>query len=664
MNSTLYDLLRTEILLGTAAILLLGASYAFSAEQTARDSIPTSELKKYSLEELMSMDISIVSKRSEPISGAAAMVQVVSNEDIRHSAATTLPEALRLAPNLQVAQIDSRQWAITSRGFNNSIANKLLVLIDGRTVYTPLFSGVFWDAQDVFLPDLDRIEVISGPGASLWGANAVNGVINVITRSARDPESRGLLMQAGAGTGVRGLGRIRYGGQATDELSYRVYAQHDNHDDSHLPDGTEADDAWLLTQGGFRIDCVPSDDRSWTLQGDAYTGTFNQPDTTRSLNRAVINTDNTSISGGNLLGRWNGRISGSSNLEIQAYYDYTNRVVPGTFGETRNSLNLQVQNRLSSVEHHDIFFGAAARVSGERVTNSEVLAFLPPDLTTKLFTWFIQDEISVQDRVHVTIGTQFEHNDFSGYEVQPSIRLTFKPAEDKTLWAAVSRAVRTPSRIDRDFFVPGGPPYFLAGGPDFTSEKLMSFDLGYRFRLMDDLYVDAAAFYHRYDDLRSLEPSAPATIANGLEGDAGGGTVVANYQVTGWWRLKCGYTRLEKSIRLKPGSADVNGGEGEGNDPRHQVMLNSSMHLPGDIDLELLGRTVSALTNASARVPAYFAFDAGIHWHPDPALTFSLLGQDLPMGQHPEFGTAPTAGSPLILKEIQRSIYGTITWRP
>jgi iron complex outermembrane recepter protein len=607
-----------------------------------------SELKKLSLEELMEVEVTSVSKRPEKLSEAASAIQVITGEDIRRSGATSIPEALRLASNLQVAQVDSRQWAISARGFNGTTANKLLVLIDGRTVYTPLYAGVFWDVQDTLLGDIDQIEVISGPGATLWGANAVNGVINVTTKKARD--SPGLVVEGGGGSELRYFGGVRYGGMMTSNLHYRVYGKYFDRDSAVFSNGREATNDWRMGQGGFRVDWEPSEANLLTVQGDFYGGWGEQP-----------NTSDLSMSGGNVIGRWSHTISESSDFGAQFYYDRTHRNLPGAFEEDLDTYDLDFQHRFALGERHDVVWGLGYRLIEDDVENSASLAFLPAEVSRQWFSAFAQDEIAlVKDRVHLTLGTKLEHNDYTGFEFQPSGRLAWNVTKGHTLWAAISRAVRTPSRIDAELYSPASPPFFIAGGTNFVSEELLACEIGYRVQPHPRVSVSLAAFYNDYDDIRSVEQVSPPTpfpivIGNEQEGETYGAELTIDYRVTEWWRMRAGYTELQIQIRPKAGSTDTTRGSGESHDPNRQFMVRSLVDLPWNIDLDAGFRFVTHIANQ--RIPEYGEMDARLAWRPIPGLELSVVGQNLLHKHHAEFG------SPAARREIERSVYGKVLWR-
>ena len=638
------------MLLTLGLVCLAGTAFAQQPDSTTqlRDSSLSAEaLKKLSIEQLMNLQVTSVSKRPEQLSQTASAIQVITQQDIRRSGASSLPEILRLATNLQVAQVDSRQWAIGARGFNSTTANKLLVLIDGRTAYTPLFSGVFWDVQEIPLANIDRIEVISGPGATLWGANAVNGVINVITKGAE--ETQGLLLSGGGGIEQRGFGTVRYGGALGSRVHYRIHGRGFGRDATALPSGQDAADAWHLGQGGFRMDWDASNVNRVTLQGDLYDGRIGQP-----------SAGDIAVSGGNAMAKWSHTPSEGSSLAAQLYYDRTHRDIPGTFGEDLDTYDVDLQHHARLGARHDVVWGLGYRLINDRVVNSSAFAFLPPHVARQWFTGFVQDEIAlVPNRLHVALGTKIEHNDYTGFEIQPSGRVNWRLGPSGTMWAAVSRALRTPSRIDREFFAPGQPPYLLAGGPGFHSEEELAYELGYRHQ-RGALALSLAAFYNRYYGLRSVEqvnpPAAfPIVIGNGQDGESFGAEGTVEYWLTSRWRLRAGYTELRVHIWPNPGSTDTSRGAAESQAPDRQFLLKSSVDLPAHLRLDAGFRAIDDITNQ--RVPAYAELNAKLTWQPTPKLDLSLVGQNLLHRRHAEFG------APAVRREIERGAYGAVEWR-
>ena len=643
-------LAATSLILGLGVVLCAVPGHAQQRDSTAAQpdtGVSAEALKKLSIEQLMNLQVTSVSKRPERLAQTASAIAVITGEEIRRSGASSLPEALRLASNLQVAQVDSRQWAISARGFNGTTTNKLLVLIDGRTVYTPLYSGVFWDVQQVPLADIDRIEVISGPGATLWGSNAVNGVINVITKHVKDTE--GLLVSGGGGKELRGAGTVRYGGALGSDVRYRVYGMGFARDASVLPSGLGAGDEWHLEQGGFRLGWDGSNDDHVTLQGDLYDGRLGQQ-----------NAADAPVSGGNVIAKWAHTVSDHSNVVAQLYYDRTNRTIPNLFGENLDIYDIDLQHQARLGARHDLVWGLGYRLMNDRVANSPALAFLPGHVTRQWFTGFVQDEIAlVPDRLHVALGTKVEHNDYTGFEIEPSGRLRWQLSESGLLWTAVSRALRTPSRIDREFFIPGQPPYFLEGGPGFHSEEELAYELGYRYH-QGVVSLSVATFYSRYYGLRSIEqvnpPAlAPLRIGNGQDAESYGAELTADYWLTNAWRLRAGYTELRIHIWRKPGSTDMSGGSGESQTPDRQFLLHSSLDLPAHFRLDAGLRAISKIANA--QVPAYAELNANLTWQPTASVGLSVVGQNLFHDHHAEFQV------PLQRREIERSVYGLVEWR-
>ncbi|MGC3959780.1 MAG: TonB-dependent receptor [Verrucomicrobiota bacterium] len=461
------------------------------------------------VEQLTEVQVTSVSRHSEPLSGAAAAIYVVSEEDIRRQGFTTIADSLRYVPGIQVAQINSHSWAITARGFNNEYANKLLVQMDGRSVYTPLFAGVYWDVQDTILEDLQQIEVIRGPGAALWGANAVNGVINITSKMAQD--TQGWLVTGGGGTEERAFGGVRYGGKLGDEGFFRVYGSYRNTDDSVYSTGADGDDEWQVVRGGFRMDWGSQDTDLFTLQGDAYVGQeawqFSEASPTAPFTQTI--SDDFDISGANVLGRWTKQLANGSEVKIQSYYDHTERE-SNLPEERREVFDVDAQHHFELNARNDIVWGLGYRVTTDAIRNSFASSFYPTHRTSGLFNIFGQDEITlVENQLRLTLGTRLEHNEFTGFECQPSGRLAWTPTDKSTVWTSISRAVRTPSRAEEDIRINrpfGTNVYSVLGNHNGESEVLVAYEVGYRASLAPRFSYDVVAFFHDYSELRSLEP--------------------------------------------------------------------------------------------------------------------------------------------------------------
>lgn len=613
------------------------------------------DLADLSLEELVNVEITSVSKRAAPLTDAPASVFLITQDDIRRSGARSLPEALRLAPNLQVARANASTYAISARGFNNSAGNKLLVLIDGRSVYSPLFSGVFWDVQDVMLEDVERIEVISGPGGTLWGTNAVNGVINVITRSAKD--THGGLVMAGTGSHETS-GAVRHGGDIGPVGHYRVYAKYFDRDPTSEIDGSARDDAWHKGQVGFRADWGHEGDR-FSVHGNAYRGSEGQPAPGTLATGAVYEPGRISLSGANLTARWNHRLEGGSTLMLQAYYDRTERTVPPTFAETLDVVDLQLQHSMRPMGKHTLTWGAGYRYGMDRVTNSEYIAFLPADFNQAWASLFAQDEIVLDENLRLTLGARLERNDYTGNEFLPNARLAWKLAPDHLLWTAASRAVRAPSRLDRDTFIPASPPYLLAGGTGMRSEIATVYEVGYRGRPARRVSYSVTAFHADYDHLRSQEIDSSGTFlffGNKMEGTTRGLEMWATYQAAQNWRLSGGATLLDADLRRKPGSTDSVGSRAQGNDPGYQWLLRSTLDLTPRHEMDITLRRVGALPNPA--ISAYTAVDARLGWRINKNVELSMALQNLIGDAHPEFAQLN------VQSEYGRSVFLELLWRP
>jgi iron complex outermembrane recepter protein len=620
---------------GIAALAAIACMSAHAQERT-------SALTDLSLEQLGNIEVTSVSRRAERLADAAAAIYVITGEDIRRSGVTTLPEALRLAPNLQVARTNANSYAISARGFNNTVGNKLLVLIDGRTVYTPLFSGVFWNAQEVMLEDVERIEVISGPGATLWGANAVNGIINVITRPARDTQ-RGLVA-AGAGN-LEYAGAVRYGGKLGESGHYRVYGRGFEQQNTETERGVAVRDGWSKGQAGFRADWGGSA-RNFTVQGDLYSADLEQAAPGKAK-----------LEGANLIGRWHEQLAGGSNLRAQVYYDRTVRDQPGTFREEIDTLDAEFQHALALMGSHRVMWGGGYRHTRDHVQNTPALAFLPADKTMNWANVFVQDEITLREGLDFTVGAKIETNPYTGAEFLPSARLAWKPATDHLLWGSLSRAVRAPARLDRDFFLPGAPPFAFAGGPNFRSEISKVAEIGYRAQPVTSLSYSVTAFYHRHDHQRSLDLTPAGTIqfGNSIEGKTSGLEAWGAYRATDAWRLSAGLMVLKQDLERKPGSTDIGGVNALGTDPNHQWLLRSTLDLTNRVEFDVMVRHVGALSFST--VQSYTAVDARLGWRATRDLELSLTLQNLSDSKHPEFGTLPGRS------EYERAMFLKLLWR-
>ena len=677
MHSRISLFIRTYLSGCSIRILLLAlAIIVFSTQKLEAAQKLPADLTELSLEELMDIEVTSVSKKVQKLADAAAAVFVITDEDIRRSGVTSIPEALRMVPGLQVARIDSNKWAITSRGFNGRFATKLLVLIDGRSVYTPFYSGVYWDLQDTLLEDIERIEVIRGPGAALWGANAVNGIINIITKHAKD--TQGGLLTAGFGTEERGFGGVRYGGKHGDDLYYRAYAKYFNRDSFVDADGNDQSDDWDELRAGFRTDWETSNHTSFTFQGDIYDGSSNEKlkYADQTLLSTTIEDQEADVAGGNLLTRWNKTFSKSSDMALQAYYDRTERRTT-TLEELRDTFDMDFQHRFALGRRQEIVWGLGYRLTTDNNTESEALTLDSEDRSDNLYSIFAQDEIIIiDDLIHLTLGSKLEHNDYTGLEVQPNARLLWTPHRRHSIWASVSRAVRTPNRAEHDVHfnsefieVISGAPSFLVslnGSSDFESEEVLANELGYRVMPTESLSVDIALFYNIYDNLRTIEVEDIDTSSfiitlngdNKMDGVTYGAELAADWRISNWWLLQTAYTYLLMDLDMDEDSSDTTSESIEGSSPKHQLSIRSSKDLGPNTELDLWIRYVDELPDLD--IQSYITLDVRLSHNLLKNLELSIVGQNLLDNQHAEFRQEIIEILPI---EVERSVYGKITWR-
>ena len=642
----------------------------------AQQSTPsgTEALKQLSLEELAQVQVTSVNKEPVPAFRTPAAITVLNQSDIHRSGARTLPDLLRLLPGVDVAQISSNDWAIGIRGFEGKLSKAVLVLIDGRSVYTPLFAGVYWDMQGVLIEDIDRIEVIRGPGGTIWGSNAVNGVINIITKNSRD--TRGELVSAGGGNVEQGFLDWRYGG-GTDDLSYRVYGTGFTRGPQLHADERNFDD-WRRGQIGFRVDWRATERDEVTVQGDAYAGdagqklqlsTFNPP-----TNPAVEG--NKLFNGQNIMAAWRRVLKSGADIQVRAYVDRTDRHELN-YQETRNTLDIDFINHIPW-RRHDLSWGLGARVSPSTYTQTlPTVDFEPHQQTYNIFSAFLQDDISIiTDRVSLTIGSKFEHTTFSGFNAQPSARVSWTPTSKQTVWAGVTRAIRTASRIEDafnfNFLVQPNPPLYLQliGDGGFTQEQSVAYELGYRHYINARGFISVALFHNRYDDLLSVE-NRPVTVEttpapthlvlpllfrNGILANTTGGEVSTLWDLTSWLRVRGSYSLAKLDAKRAPGSNDASTVKQlEGDTPEHKIVIQASITLPHKIDVDATYRYVSSIPDQN--VPSYNTADVRLSKRLGEHFEFEIAGQNLLQPGHVEYGGLP---GPLIA--IRRGGYLALTW--
>ncbi len=659
-------------------LLALSTAKADQQQPSASQTGPA-ELKKLSLEELSQIEVISPSKEPEPAFKIPMAIYVITGEEILRSGVTTIPEALRLAPGVEVARIDGNKWSVGIRGFGSRLSRSVLVLIDGRTVYTTFFAGTYWEVQDTLMEDIDRIEVIRGPGGTIWGPNAVDGVINIITKDTRD--THGMLATTGGGNEEQGFASFRYGGGNGRNLDYRVYGKGYTRGPEHHQDQRNFDD-WRGTQAGFRMDWRKTSRDTITVQGDLYTDVAGERVSATSYTQPYsrIIDGNADLAGGNILARWKRDLANGNDLQLQAYYDRTSRTEPN-FDETRDTLDVDFLHRMRLAKRHQVTWGAGARISiGDAPQVVSGLTFQPQKRTDQLYTAFVQDEIGlIEKRLSLTIGTKLLRTNFTSLDFQPSARLAWTPDEKQTVWASFTHTLRTPSRAEEDFYLSGyigtagGLPYFARfnANSQFAPEQLNGYELGYRRLMQRDFYVDVATFFNHYHDLFSEDitgPPAiettpapthlllPAQFRNDLLGATTGVEIAPEWRPTTFWRLRGSYSYLHIDLKKKPGTPEIGTApQIEGASPQHEGSVQSSFDLPKHLQFDLTFRYVSALPSQS--VDSYATGDARLAWRFARQFEVALVGQNLLQPWHVEY-----AGDPGLAVGIERSVYVKLTW--
>lgn len=634
------------------------------------------DLTGLSIEELMDVQVTSVSKKRQTLSESAAAIFVITNDDLRRSGVTSIPDALRMVPGMNVSRIDSNKWAVSCRGFNSRFSANLLVLIDGRSVYTPTFSGVYREVNDVMLEDVARIEVIRGPGATLWGANAVNGVINIITKHPND--TQGGLVSVGAGSYDRFISSARYGGTFGKDTSWRIYGKYFDRDELVYQTGDDAGDGWDIMRGGFRLDSALTPNDTLRLQGDIYDGDINQElnlVTDRDPYMELLSFE-TPVSGWNLLSRWERTFSSTSDLALQIYYDTTERK-QDIINEDRENVDIDFQHRFAAATSHDVVWGVRYRYTSDDFVDSIISDMDPLEKEDHLFSAFLQDEISfLADRLRLTLGSKFEHNDYTGVEVQPSARLLWAMDDNNTFWGAVSRAVRTPSRAESDAVVayyaspspvPGVPVVVnVSGNENFDSEELLAYEIGYRFIPDQKFSLDITLFYNEYDNVRGFEIQDTVFTGTAFEQDlvlsnvgemeTFGGELALVYMPSEFFKCDLAYSFLEHHFR-----DDELGGF-----PRHQVSARGQFNLSDTLDLDVWLRYVDETSAAYFLsgtgwydIDDYVTMDVRLGWRVSPRLECALVGQNLLDSDHVEFVQEAFTQA----TEVKRAVFAQIVYR-
>jgi len=635
------------------------------------------------IEDLMNIKVSSVSRTEEKLSRTASAVFVITQEDIRRSGALNIPDLLRMVPGVDVGQINANTWAIAVRGFNSRFSNKLMVLLDGRRLYIPTTGGVFWDVVDVPLEDIERIEVIRGPGGSVWGANAVEGVINIITKKAA--ETSGGLVSAGGGNLAQGFGTVQYGGNLDKgKMDYRVYTKYQDND--HLPNATgqNGGDGWHLLDGGFRTDSALSDKDNLTTQGSMYTGeedipTFTLPSLS-SPSPVFVDTP-VNLSGGYLQSVWNHTFSARTDTTLEVSYDSYRR--NDTLREGRETLYVDFQHHIAVGTRQDIRWGLTYEYTDSDTDGGLLFSVDPADLSASLFGCFVQDEIVlVPERLYLTVGTKLEHNNYTGWAAMPGTRIAWQPNKKNMIWAALSRAVHTPNETDiaarqnfAGFVGPGGLPAVagIAGNPDYRNEELVATEAGYRASVSDRISFGVAAFYNHYTHQQTLEPGTPfleaqppplhlfipSLFANLMHGEAHGFEISSDWKVMNRWSLSPGYAFEQVNMHAEPGSLDTTSAAlNDGISPRHSAQLRSRVDLSHGLAWDAAAYFVGRLPGEN--IPAYTRIDTQLTWEWSERGTVSLVGQNLQRDHHLEFEDFLQS---IVSSQTKRSGYAMIRWR-
>jgi iron complex outermembrane receptor protein len=647
-----------------AAVPLFLCGPAAGTTQTAA----TEDFTELSLQELLDLQVTSVSKHAEPLRHAAAAISVLNGDEIRRAGARTIAEALRLVPGLQVYRSNAQNYTVTSRGFSG---DKLEVLVDGRSVYSPLTSTVFWDVLDTFMADIDRIEVIRGPGATLWGANAVNGVINIVTKRAVD--TPGTLTRAGGGKEERAYAAFSSGARIRDGAYGRLYAKAVERDSSVQRDGSETFDGQRHAEAGFRTDWSLAESHDLTVSGDYYHG--------RETGKALTSNsraDDTQVSGGNLLARWTWETSKDSELSVQAYFDGYHRLIPQIFEDRRGTGDLQVQHRFEWGSANTLTWGAGYRASHDDTGGPPAaIIFNPQSRTLTTYNAFGQFQRRFGEDGELTVGSKFEHDTYTGYEAQPGVRLGWALGERFFTWGAVSRAVRLPNRLDEDIAIFCSPAVagligctpgttVPIGNRNFESEKLLAYEWGLRFWTERNFSADLTAFYNTYTDLRSTESTPPpfGSFANKLEADSYGSELVLNWTPLDWLRVRPFYSFLAIDADPDSDSTDANGGPNlqEGS-PRHSAGLHFDVEPLSNVTMDGLLRYVGPLDRQ--QVPGYTELNLRVGWRPIPSLELAVVGADLLDDSHAEVGTNPSSTNPNPpppQTEIEHAVWLDLLW--
>ena len=636
-------------------------------------------LAQVSLEDLMNIEVTSVSRKEQKLSETGAAIFVITQDDIHRSGAANIPDVLRMAPGVNVAQVDANAWAISIRGFNSRYSNKILVLIDGRSIYSPIYSGVLWDQIHVPLEDIDRIEIIRGPGGTVWGANAVNGVISIITMSSK--ATQGGLVVAEAGSQESG-GLAQYGGAAGSVGTWRGFGSYSNTNSSISPAGGAGADGWHDFHGGFRADLALSPSDNLMVQGDAYENAEGQTLTmVLSDHLPVVATfnDPITVNSNDLQARWTHTMSNGSETSLNVYYNHVNRYDQGSI-DNLNSFDIDFEHHLTVNSRNDLVWGLGYRVADERISNGYSVTWVPPQQTDSLYSGFVQDEIRLANSLRFMIGTKLEHNAITGFEYEPSAQLVWTPNDRQTIWLSASQAIRQPSRQDvgiqfDESIVPLGGSNFgvveILTNKNFRAEQLRDYEAGYRSQITKGLSLDVALFRSYYRNLETSDPEEPffanspspphevfpLDFGNGGHARTYGGEVFAIWNVTSRWRLSPGYSVVHMKVIQDPTNPGSRAVATPGDTPKHEIQFRSTYGLRSNLHWDSSLYFVGQLTNP--QVPAYTRLDTQLRWTIQESIELSLTGQNLLTARHTEFVDTVAVD----YTQVRRSVLARITWR-
>ncbi len=660
------ETLRSNFVIILMLTGLLGLNSQLFADLQSHDA--GENFFEMSIEDLMNVEVGIISKQEGTLLKTPAATTVLTSEDIRRSGHQSIPELLRMVPGIHVAKIDSNKWAITTRGFNSEFTDNLLVLIDGRSVYSPLYAGVYWDVQDVLLEDIERIEIVRGPGGTLWGANAVNGIINIITKDAKD--TQGGLLTGGGGSEETGFTSLRYGGKLDDNVHYRVYSKYFSRDEGKSTRGFQAEDDSEAFRGGFRFDWDKTEDDHITIQGDVYEGNFGQNLINTISGGVTYPADNVDVRGTNILTRWTRTLSETSDMSLQLYYDRTERHTQA-LDETRDTFDVDFQHSFQLNENNNLIWGLGYRNTSDNTNGSFGISFDPENRSDQILSAFVQDEITItEDILKFIVGSKFERNNYTGFEYQPSARLLWTPDDDNSVWMSFTRAVQVPGRAQSDMTliyasgsVPGPWNWSFVGSDDLESQVVKAYELGYRTNATEKLSFDVTGFYNEYDNLHSLEGTViPVTTSssiydNKFYGETFGTELSAHYQVNKNWKLNAGYSFLEMNLHRKSSSTNASREKSMEHDSPHNTFhLLSYLNLPGNFEFDTMMYYVDNVPNSNA--DSYIRLDARLGWNVTEDMELSLTFQNLLDKNHRQFN-----GTSVNETDVQRAVYAKLTYR-